>query len=110
MVSEDEKDNLADTAVALVMKKFRKEFPGMAKEWADEVHRRAMELLYQPIYVNGFTNVGALAEFVMVEIRQIHRSGMARPTARQLDMRRRDAWKSLEASQATSTQQEVSHE
>ena len=103
MVSEDEKDNLADTAVALVMKKFRKEFPGMAKEWADEVHRRAMELLYQPIYVNGFTNVGALAEFVMVEIRRVHRSGIGRLTERQWDMRRRAAWKALEASHSPST-------
>ena len=103
MVSEDEKDNLADTAVALVMKKFRKEFPGMAKERADEVHRRAAELLYQPIYVNGFTNVGALAEFVMVEFRLVHQSGIAKTTARQADMRRRAAWKTLEASGSTST-------
>ena len=67
MILNDHKDNLVAKTVALVMKKFRKEFPGRAEEWADEVHRRAMELLYQPIYINGFTNVGALAEFVMVD-------------------------------------------
>ena len=103
MVSEDEKDNLADTAVALVMKKFRKEFPGMAGEWADEVHRRAMELLYQPIYDYGFTNVEALAEFVMVEIRLVHQSGIVKTTARQGDLRRHDAWQALEATKSTST-------
>ena len=110
MVSEEEKDNLADVVVARVKQLFWKEFPDKAKEWSDAVRCRAAELLYEPIYNNDFTSIEALAEFVMVEIRQIHRSGMARPTARQLDMRRRDAWKSLEASQATSTQQKVSHE
>ena len=48
-------------------------------------------------------NVEALAEFVMVEIRLTHRSGIARPTARQADMLRRDAWRTLEASKTTST-------
>ncbi len=102
-MNEAQKDNLAAKTVALVMKKFRKEFPGMAKEWAGEVHRRASELLYQPIYDYGFTNVEALAEFVMVEIRLIHQSGIAKTTARQADMRRRAAWKTLEASGSTST-------
>lgn len=103
MILNDHKENLAAKTVALVMKKFRKEFPGMAGEWADEVHRRAMELLYQPIYDDDFANVEALAEFVMVEIRLTHRSGIARPTARQADMLRRDAWRTLEASKTTST-------
>lgn len=102
-MNEVQKDNLADKTVALVLKRFRKEFPGMAKEWAGEVHRRAMELLYLPIYDYGFTNVGALAEFVMVEFRLIHQSGIAKTTARQADMRRRAAWKTLEASGSTST-------
>ena len=103
MISNDNKDNLADKAVALVLRKFRKEFPGKAKEWSDAVHRRAAELLYQPIYDCGFTNVEALAEFVMVEIRLVHQSGIAKTTARQADMRRRAAWKTLEASGSTST-------
>lgn len=103
MILNDNKDNLADTAVALVMKEFRKEFPGMAGEWADEVHRRAMELLYQPIYDCGFTSVEALAEFVMVEIRLIHQSGIAKTTVRQAGTFRRAAWKALEASVSTST-------
>lgn len=103
MISNDDKDNLADKAVALVMKMFRKEFPGKAKEWADEVHRRASELLYQPIHEHGFTNDEALAGFVMVEIRLIHQSGIAKTTARQADMLRRAAWKALEASVSTST-------
>lgn len=105
------KDNLADNAVAQVMQLFRKEFPDKAKEWSDAVHRRAAELLYEPIYLHGFNNVEALAAFVMDEIRQVHRSGMARPTARQLDMRRRNAWKALEASHTTAlARQETSHE
>ena len=99
------KDNLADKAVALVMKRFRKEFPGKVREWADAVHRRAMELLYQPIYDYGFTNVEALAEFVMVEIRLVHQPWIAKTTARQVDMRRRDAWQALEATKSTSTLQ-----
>ena len=103
MISNDNKDNLADKAVALVLRKFRKEFPGKAKEWSDAVHRRAAELLYQPIYDCGFTNVEALAEFVMVEIRLVHQSGIAKTTARQADMRRRAAWRTLEASGSTST-------
>lgn len=103
MILNDHKENLSDKTVALVLKRFRKEFPEMAKEWADEVHRRAMELLCQPIYDYGFTNVRALAEFVMVEIRLIHQSGIAKTTARQADMRRRAAWKTLEASGSTST-------
>ena len=103
MILNDHKENLAAKTVALVMKKFRKEFPGMAGEWADEVHRRAMELLYQPIYDYGFTNVEALAEFVMVEIRLVHQSGIAKTTARQGDLRRRDAWQALEATKSTST-------
>ena len=103
MISNDNKDNLADKAVALVMKRFRKEFPGKECAWANAVHRRAMELLYQPIYDYDFTNVEALAEFVMVEIRLIHKSGNAMTTARQMDMRRRDAWQALEATKSTST-------
>lgn len=111
MISNNDKGNLADKTVALVMKRFRKEFPGMAREWADEVHRRAMELLYQPIYDYGFTNVEALAEFVMVEIRLVHQSRIAKTTARQVEMRRRDAWQALEASRSTSTiQAESAHE
>lgn len=111
MISKEEKDNLADKAVAQVMQLFRKEFPGKAKEWSGAVHRRAAELLCEPIHLHGFNNVEALAAFVMVEIRQVHRSGMARPTARQLDMRRRNAWKALEASHTNSfVQQVASHE
>ena len=102
-MNEVQKDNLADKTVALVLKRFRKEFPGMAKEWAGEVHRRAMELLYQTIYDYGFTNVEAIAEFVMVEIRLAHQSGIAKTTARQGDLRRRDAWQALEATKSTST-------
>lgn len=97
------KDNLADKTAALVMKKFRKEFPVRAGECADAVHRRAAELLYQAIYDYGFTNVEALAEFVMVEIRLVHQSGIAKTTARQAEMLRRAAWKTLEASGSTST-------
>lgn len=103
MILNDHKDNLVAKTVALVMKKFRKEFPGRAEEWADEVHRRAMVLLYQPVYDDGITNVEALAEFVMVEIRLVHQSGIAKTTARQADMRRRAAWRTLEASGSTST-------
>ena len=103
MILNDHKENLAAKTVALVMKKFRKEFPGRAEEWADEEHRRAMVLLYQPVYDDGITNVEALAEFVMVEIRLVHQSGIAKTTARQADMRRRAAWRTLEASGSTST-------
>ena len=105
MISDDKKYALEDMVVARVMRMIRKEFPGKAKEWADEVHRRASELLYQPIYEHGFANVEALAEFVMVEIRLIHQSGTAKTTARQVDMLRREAWKTLEASLTTSTTQ-----
>ena len=56
-------------------------------------------------------NVEALAEFVMVEIRLVHQSGIARTTARQVDMRRRDVWQALEATKSTSTiQTESAHE
>lgn len=103
MVSEEEKDNLADVVVARVMQLFWKEFPDKAKEWSDAVRCRAAELLYEPIYNNDFTSIEALAEFVMVEIRRVHRSGIGRLTERQWDMRRRAAWKALEASHSPST-------
>lgn len=89
--------------IATVITKYRQEFPGGGQDLEDAAWDRASELLFWAFEHRDFTNVEALAEWVMVEIRLSHQSGIARTTARQADMHRRDAWEALMASQNTST-------
>jgi len=89
--------------IAKVITKHRQEFPGGRQDLEDAVWSQASELLSWAFEQRAFTNVDALVAWVMVEIRLSHQSGIARPTPRQTDMRRRDAWEALMASQDTST-------
>ena len=103
MSSNDLKDDLADKASEMVMGMYLSEFPVEGQELADEVRRRAAELLYQPIHHYDFANVEALADWAMVELRFTYSPATMRLTKRQLDNLRRDAWRTLEAAQIIST-------
>ena len=103
MKSDDKKDDLADKALERVMEKYLSEFAVEGNDWGDEVHRRAAELLYQPIHHYDFANVEALANWAMVELRFTYSPATRRLTKRQLDNLRRDAWRTLEAAQIIST-------
>ena len=103
MSSNDLKDDLADKASEMVMGMYLSEFPVEGQELADEVHRRAAELLYQSIHDYGFTNVKALADWVMVELKFTFLPTTKQLTKRQIDNLRRKAWRTLEASHSIST-------